>query len=189
MNNYALVAYLPDPLRKFLDDLRRELVPGCAPHAHVTILPPRPLSGTPDAAIETMRSGIAEFSPFEVKIADVEVFAASDVVYLGIGAGHQNLAQMHGALDAGPLKYEEPYPYHPHITLAQDLTHQQSIELGALARLPLVRVSRTQKRFRSNHWYSFRTPLGNCGWTWPASSSPPRLPFAAEAYCSSNSPI
>jgi 2'-5' RNA ligase len=135
MNNYALVAYLPDPLRKFLDSLRRELVPGCAPHAHVTILPPRPLSDTPAAAIEAVRSRLPEFSPFEVKIAEVEVFAESDVVYLGIGAGHQNLVQMHGALDVGPLRYAEPpYPYHPHITLAQDLTHEQSIELFALAR-------------------------------------------------------
>jgi hypothetical protein len=34
----------------------------------------------------------------------------------------------------GPLHYKEPYPYHPHITLAQDLTHEQSIELDVLAR-------------------------------------------------------
>jgi len=135
MNNFALVAYLPDPLRKFLDILRRELVPGCSPHAHVTILPPRPLSGTPDQAIETVRSRILEFSPFEVKIGDVEVFAVSDVVYLGIAAGRESLEQMHGALDVGPLKFEEPYSYHPHITLAQDLTHDQSIELTELARI------------------------------------------------------
>ena len=42
VNSFSLVAYIPDPLRKFLDDLRRELVPGCVPNAHVTILPPRP---------------------------------------------------------------------------------------------------------------------------------------------------
>jgi len=134
MNNFALVAYLPDPLRKFLDDLRRELVPGCAPHAHVTILPPRPLSGTPEEAIETVRSRVPEFSPFEVKTANVEVFGATDVIYLAIGAGQQNLTHMHAALDVGPLKYVEAYSYHPHITLAQDLTREQSIELSAIAR-------------------------------------------------------
>src|SRR5215472_12727665 len=41
---YALVIYIPDPLGKFLDELRRELVPGCNPHAHVSVLPPRPLA-------------------------------------------------------------------------------------------------------------------------------------------------
>ena len=60
---------------------------------------------------------------------------AAGVVYLGIGEGHRNLVQMHAVLDVGPLKYEEPYPYHPHITLAQDLTHQQSIELSQVAGL------------------------------------------------------
>ena len=52
VNSYALVSYIPDPLRRFLDDLRRELVPGCVPAAHVTVLPPRPLSGTVEEAID-----------------------------------------------------------------------------------------------------------------------------------------
>jgi hypothetical protein len=41
---------------------------------------------------------------------------------------------MHRVLNVGPLYYEEPYLYHPHITLAQDLTQQQSVELATLAR-------------------------------------------------------
>ena len=134
LNLFALVAYLPDPLRKFLDDLRKELVPGCAPHAHVTILPPRPLSGTPQSAIETVRSHIVDFAPFEIRTAEVETFAVSDVVYLAIGAGRQNLIEMHQALNVGPLEFQETFAYHPHITLAQDLTRQESIELMALAR-------------------------------------------------------
>src|SRR5713226_8778718 len=129
-NHFALVAYIPDPLGSFLDHLRRELVPGCVPHAHVTILPPRPLSGTPESAIETVRSRIPEFPPFEVKTAGIEVFAASDVVYLDVAEGRRELPQMHHTLNVGPLQYAEPYRYHPHITLAQDLTHQQSIELA-----------------------------------------------------------
>jgi 2'-5' RNA ligase len=133
MNNYALVAYLPDPLRKFLDDLRRELVPGCAPHAHVTVLPPRPLSGTPEEAMQSARSRLSEFSPFELTIAGVEVFETTDVIFLAIGEGRQNLLLMHRALNAGPLEYTEPYPYHPHITLAQDLNNHQSIELKTVA--------------------------------------------------------
>ena len=44
LNVFALVIYIPDPLGRFLDDLRRELVPGCNPHAHVSVLPPRPLA-------------------------------------------------------------------------------------------------------------------------------------------------
>ena len=44
LNVFALVIYIPDPLGRFLDDLRTELVPGCNPHAHVSVLPPRPLA-------------------------------------------------------------------------------------------------------------------------------------------------
>ena|SRR5215831_6940363 len=134
VNSFALVAYIPNPLRKFLDDLRRELVPGCVPAAHVTILPPRPLSGTPGVAIETIQARIHDFSPFVIETGEVVVFPVSDVVYLGIKQGRQQLLQMHPALNVGPLKYREPFPYHPHITLAQNLTHQQSVELATVAR-------------------------------------------------------
>ena len=134
LDSFALVTYLPDPLCTFLDNLRRELAPGCVPHAHVTILPPRPLAGTPQEAIDAVRSRISDFSAVEIKAGDVLVFAGSDVVYLNITEGRHELLQMHRALNVGPLQYEAPYPYHPHITLAQDLTPQQSIELAAVAR-------------------------------------------------------
>jgi 2'-5' RNA ligase len=134
VNAFALVTYLPDPLGKFLDDLRRELVPGCVPHAHVTVLPPRPLSATPQIAIETVRSHISDFAPFEIELGEVQVFSETAVVYLGIGRGYKELLEMHRALNVAPLHYKEPYPYHPHITLAQDLIQQQSIELETVAR-------------------------------------------------------
>jgi 2'-5' RNA ligase len=134
VGTFALVAYIPDPLRKFLDDLRRELVPGCVPAAHVTILPPRPLSGTPQEAIETLRARIPDFSPFEIETGEVQVFPVSDVVYLSLKKGAKHLLQMHPVLNVGPLKYQEAFPYHPHITLAQNLTHDQSIELAGVAR-------------------------------------------------------
>jgi 2'-5' RNA ligase len=132
-NVFALVTYLPNPLGKFLDDLRRELVPGCVPHAHVTILPPRSLSASPQAAIDAVRSLTPDFAPFEVELDQVQVFPETDVVYLSIGRGHKDLLHMHRAFNVGPLHYKEPYPYHPHITLAQELTHERSIELASLA--------------------------------------------------------
>src|SRR5229473_6849924 len=99
VNSFALVAYIPDPLRKFLDELRRELVPGCVPHAHVTILPPRPLSDTPEAAIEAVRSRIPDFSPFEIEVGEVAVFPVSDVVYLTLKKGSRELLRMYQALN------------------------------------------------------------------------------------------
>src|SRR6266566_1420154 len=134
VNCFSLVTYIPDPLRKFLDDLRRELVPGCVPAAHLTILPPRPLSGTTAEAIETISSRISDFSPFEIETGDVLVFPISDVVYLSIKEGSKELLPMYKSLNVGPLEYQEPFPYHPHITLAQGLTRALSVELAAVAR-------------------------------------------------------
>ncbi|HTM50506.1 MAG TPA: 2'-5' RNA ligase family protein [Bryobacteraceae bacterium] len=133
VNSFALVAYIPDPLRRFLDDLRRELVPGCVPAAHVTILPPRPLSGTVEEAIETIRTRLPEFSPFEIETGEVTVFPISDVVYLGIREGADRLRRMHPAFNIGPLEFKEMFPFHPHITLAQNLTSKQAQELAAVA--------------------------------------------------------
>jgi len=91
---YALVIYLPEPLCGFLDDLRLELVPGCNPHAHISV-----------------------------------------------EGGTEQLRQMHRSLNRGALALEEPYPYHPHVTLAQEF------EMGHLEAL-LALASRRWREFR-----------------------------------------
>jgi 2'-5' RNA ligase len=134
INLFALVVYIPDPLAKFLDDLRKELVPACIPRAHVTILPPRPLAAPPSAAIERARAVVAGFAPFDIQIGEVEIFAATNVIYLGIRKGERELREVYRALNSGPLAFQEALPYHPHITLGQDLTPEQVAPLHDLAR-------------------------------------------------------
>lgn len=134
LNSFALVSYIPDPLGRFLDALRREFVPGFNPHAHVTILPPRPISAEPDSAVANLAEKLSEFPAFEIEIAQVEIFRVSEVIYLGIGRGEADLLNLHQALNIGPVKFEEPFKYHPHITLAQDLSSEQATEILAGAR-------------------------------------------------------
>lgn len=118
---FALVSYLPDPLARFLDDLRFELVPGCSARAHVTILPPRRITGTPDEAYREIRELARRFDPFTLRLGDVELFDASHVVYIEIASGREKLFDMHGAMNSGVLRFQEAFPYCPHITLAQRL--------------------------------------------------------------------
>jgi hypothetical protein len=125
LNQYALVTYVPDPLGRFLDDLRRELVPGCKPHAHVSVLPPRPLVCDPAAALNEARALASEFEPFDIQAGDIQIFPLTDVVYIDIRNGGQPLREMHAALTDGYLQFNEPFEYHPHITLAQDLNRDQ----------------------------------------------------------------
>lgn len=134
INLFALVVYIPDPLAGFLDDLRKELVPECLPRAHVTILPPRPLQAGTDAAMECARTVAGGFAPFDIATGEVELFPTTDVIYIGIQSGERELREMYRALNQGPLAFREPFPYHPHITLAQGLPPDRVQSLYDLAR-------------------------------------------------------
>jgi hypothetical protein len=130
---YALVIYLPDPLGSFLDDLRLEIVPGCNPHAHISVLPPRPLPVAPEAAIEEARGILAGFPSFEIELGQIEKFDVTDVVYIGVQDGAGQLRQMHRSLSQGALAFQEPFPYHPHVTLAQGIEAGKVEALAELA--------------------------------------------------------
>lgn len=133
INSFALVSYLPQPLAGFLDALRFELEPLCHAKSHVTVLPPRPLASTAQEAWQELRVGLEEFSPFQVELQEIEIFDVSNVVYLSLGAGSAQLKSMHSALNTGQLSFIEPFDYHPHITLAQDLDSSQAQTAAALA--------------------------------------------------------
>jgi 2'-5' RNA ligase len=134
INSFALVSYIPDPLAAFLDKLRRELVPNCHLHAHVTVLPPRPLQAKAEAAWRQVREASAGFQPFEIALGAVEVFPVSDVIHIGLSAGGGQLRAMHNQLNRGCLAYPEPFAYHPHVTLAQELKPDQVDEFREVAR-------------------------------------------------------
>lgn len=133
INLFALVVYIPDPLARFLDDLRKELTPGCLPRAHVTILPPRPLIFSVDAATERARSVVSGSAPFDVLLGSVQIFQSTDVIYVGIQDGEKELRELYRTLNTGSLASDEQYPFEPHITLAQELKPGQVQEIYELA--------------------------------------------------------
>jgi hypothetical protein len=125
LNVFALVIYVPDPLATFLDDLRRELVPQCNPRAHVSVLPPRPLDVDWKIASAHVRALMESWSPFEVELTEIRTFPATDVIYLELGEGAAELHRLHDAMDKHALAFREPFPYHPHVTLAQEIPQPQ----------------------------------------------------------------
>ncbi|MCI0353558.1 MAG: 2'-5' RNA ligase family protein, partial [Acidobacteria bacterium] len=72
---YAVVAYVRNPVGRFVEALRREVYPehGHLP-AHLTLLPPRCLNGSEEAALETLGQICATVEPFEVSLSEVESF-------------------------------------------------------------------------------------------------------------------
>ena len=121
LKQFALVSYIPDPLGVFLDDLRLELVPDCSPHAHVTILPPRPIHGCAEDASEQIERLSRRFANFEAELGDVEMFPQSKVVYIGLRRGEEEMRGLYEAFNRGAVDFREPYPYHPHVTIVQNV--------------------------------------------------------------------
>jgi 2'-5' RNA ligase len=133
LNVFALVSYIPPPLGEFLDQLRRELVPHDDPRAHVSLLPPRPLANQWRQAWAEVRQTLERHAPFEVELTGIHTFPVTDVIYLDVGAGASELCDIHAAINANSLAFEEPFAYHPHVTLAQDVAHRDVAEAIELA--------------------------------------------------------
>ncbi len=134
LGHFALVSYIPNPLARFLDNLRSELTPGCNSRAHITALPPRPLFHDLKGTVCQIAEDSRGFPPFWIELGDVQVFETSHVIYIGLARGGRELRDLYSALNVGPLKYEERFPYHAHITLAQGVEREESQRLASLAR-------------------------------------------------------
>ncbi len=125
VNCFALVSYIPGPLGKILDDLRRDLEPNSlAPRAHVTLLPPRGLAPavTPGEAQSFLERVLADAAAIEIQLGEIRIFPVTNVVYASVDAGFLQLKRLHERLNIGPLIDAEPFHYHPHVTLAQGLS-------------------------------------------------------------------
>jgi 2'-5' RNA ligase len=161
LNVFALVIYIPDPLGRFLDDLRRELAPHSNPHAHVSVLPPRPVAGEWQAAAGQARALTQGWAPFEIELAGLQIFPVTNVIYLEIGAGTADLRRMHAAMNTGALEFQEPFPYHPHITLAQEIPHQEVEAIHELAQRRWKEY-RGSSVFRAERTVFVQNTLDNC---------------------------
>src|SRR5436853_5623819 len=109
LNVFALVIYIPDPLGRFLDDMRRELVPGCNPHAHVSVLPPRPIAVDWQVAGEQVRVCAGNWTPFEIKLEGIRIFPVTNVIYVELGQGAEEMFRIHAAMNSQALEFDEPF--------------------------------------------------------------------------------
>jgi 2'-5' RNA ligase len=134
LGQFALVSYLSDPLASFLDRLRLDLDPKCSPHAHVTILPPRPMTCEIKQALHQLADETRVFPPFEIELGEVRMFPVSNVIYIDIAKGERELRHLHDRLEKGELRYKCVFDFHPHITIGQDLNPEFNNDAFAIAR-------------------------------------------------------
>jgi hypothetical protein len=161
LNVFALVIYVPGPLGVFLDDFRRKLVPGCNPHAHVSLLPPRPLAVEWPVASDQLRAVMERSAPFEIELTRIAIFPVTDVIYIEIGDGAAELRRIHAAMNTESLKFQDPFPYHPHITLAQELKPDNVAATNELAE-DLWRKFPGPRRFPAEEAVFVQNSVGNC---------------------------
>jgi len=122
INEFALVIYVPGPLGPYLDRMRQRVAPWMPPgRSHVTILQPRPISKEPADVWSALFRRTALHRPFMIEPSGVDVFGGSGVIHLGIETGANELGRLHLDLNKGGVSHAEPYPFHPHITIAQGL--------------------------------------------------------------------
>ena len=161
LNVFALVIYIPPPLGIFLDDLRRELVPHYNPHAHVSVLPPRPLGVEWQAASAQVRELVERWPAFDVELTGIEIFPVTGVIYIEIGAGAQELRDMHRFINNGALAFDEPFVYHPHITLAQEISPADGAAVHELA-VRRWKEFTGPRIFRADHAVLVQNTISGC---------------------------
>jgi 2'-5' RNA ligase len=118
---YALVAYVRNSMGRFVESMRRDLHPEHT-HlaAHITVLPPRPLSGSEEDAIAFLRREAPKIEAFEVTLGDVETFhPATPTVFIRVQRSAHRIRDVHDRLNVGPLECHEEWPYMPHLTIVK----------------------------------------------------------------------
>ena len=130
---FALVGFIPEPLGSFLTDLRTELVSGCRLRSHVTVLPPRYLSSPVGALVSDLRVDTKHIHAFEIELGEIQIFPVTNVIYLSLKSGKEHIEAMHARLSRNLFAYQEPYPFHPHVTLAQEVPQEYVADVYARA--------------------------------------------------------
>lgn len=124
VRSVGVVIALPEP---FAEDLKRwrasfgdplaDVVP-----AHITLVTTTPATDWA-AVLGHVREVAAEQQGFLVTLEGTAAFRpVSPVVYLKVVQGFDECVQLHEELQAGPLARELEFPFHPHVTVAHDIS-------------------------------------------------------------------
>lgn len=119
---------IPDPFGAELQDWRRTFGDplACAIPPHITLLPPTPLRQTELADVEEHLTDVGAASePFRIRLRGSGTFRpVSPVVFVALADGISGCEMLTKAVRTGPLPVELTYPYHPHVTVAHDLSDE-----------------------------------------------------------------
>jgi 2'-5' RNA ligase len=120
---------IPQPHATVLANWRRDVgdPAGELVFPHVTLLPPTPIASD---AMEEVEKHLAETAavhePFTMHLAGTGTFRpTSQVVYIQVSSGVSDCEVLEREIRSGPLARELQFPYHPHVTVAQDIADKR----------------------------------------------------------------
>lgn len=92
---------------------------------HITLLPPTPM---PLEAVPDLRDHLAQVAAqhpaFAVVLRGTGTFRpVSDVVFVQVAQGIAGCELLERQVRSGPVGAAPVFPYHPHVTVAHDITH------------------------------------------------------------------
>jgi 2'-5' RNA ligase len=121
----GVVIELPEPSHSELSALRHRAGDPQAANVppHVTLLPPTSIEEDALPEVIDHLGRVAEkFPAFAMHLSGPGTFRpVSQVVFVQVAAGLSACEQIESAVRSGPLYFEPPFPYHPHVTVAHDV--------------------------------------------------------------------
>ncbi|NKX52101.1 2'-5' RNA ligase family protein, partial [Arthrobacter deserti] len=129
----GVVIGIPEPMATELEQWRASfgdplaaLIP-----PHITLVTTTAVTDW-DAATEHVRDVARRQAPFRVTIQGTGSFRqVSPVVFVNVSEGFDSCVRLHRALQSGPLAKEMEFDFHPHVTVAHDVS-QTSMDAAEL---------------------------------------------------------
>ncbi len=116
---------IPDPHSSVLVNWRRRVGDPAAElvFPHVTLLPPTPVPADAMDDVERhLRAAAGAHAPFVMHLAGTGTFRPlSPVVFIQVATGVSDCELLERAIRCDPLDRDLEFPYHPHVTVAQEL--------------------------------------------------------------------
>lgn len=123
-NGVGVTIGIPEPLAGALESWRASFGDPMAAVVppHITLITTTPASDW-SAMVRHVREVASGQQPFRVCLRSTGSFRpVSPVVYLKLDEGFDECVHLHEKLQSGPLEREPEFPFHPHVTVAHDVS-------------------------------------------------------------------
>ncbi|WP_372735213.1 2'-5' RNA ligase family protein [Nocardioides sp.] len=129
MPTIGVAVAIPEPWATELQDFRASLGDATAAKipTHITLVPPTEVSDEEfDEIQEHLVSAADEVASFGVHLRGTGTFRpVSPVVFVSLVEGIAGCEQLCDAVRRGPLRLDLAFPYHPHVTIAHDVSEER----------------------------------------------------------------